>query len=264
MSELILVTGGTGNLGSKVVQRLYPRGCAVRALSRRPRSPKEGIEYAVGDLSTGAGLPQGLAGVDVIVHYASASKGDVEATRNLVTAAKALPTPPHFIYISIVGVASIGFGYFQDKLHAERVVADSGLPWTLQRATQFFEYVYGGAKAMARFPIVPVPKDFRVQAIDVWEVADRLVDLALRPPAGNVADIGGPEVSTWEEMIRQYLAIAGMRRLVVPFVMPGTKAIRDGGLLISAQPQPDQQRLGRLTWKEFVAQNLSLPVSDPD
>src|SRR5215510_9751007 len=102
VSELILVTGGTGNLGSKVVQRLYQRGCAVRVLSRRPRSPKEVIEYAVGDLSTGAGLPQALAGVDVIVHCASASNGDVGATRNLVTAAKGLPTPPHLIYISIV------------------------------------------------------------------------------------------------------------------------------------------------------------------
>jgi uncharacterized protein YbjT (DUF2867 family) len=125
---MILVTGGTGNLGSKVVQRLHQRGCAVRVLSRKPRSSQDGIEYAVGDLRSGAGFPQALAGIDVIVHCASAPKGDAEATRTLVTAAKALPTPPHLIYISIVGVASVGFGYFQDKLKAERVVVDSGLP----------------------------------------------------------------------------------------------------------------------------------------
>jgi uncharacterized protein YbjT (DUF2867 family) len=113
---------------------------------------------------------------------------------------------------------------------------------------------------MTRFPIVPVPKDFKVQAIDVREVADRLVDLALRPPAGNVPDIGGPEVSTWEEMIRQYLTIAGKRRLVVPFMMPGTKAIREGGLLLSERSELNRQRPSRLTWKEFVAQNLSLPL----
>jgi uncharacterized protein YbjT (DUF2867 family) len=67
----------------------------------------------------------------VIVDCASAPEGDAEATRNLVTEAKALPTPPHLIYISIVGVASVGFGYFQDKLKAERAVVDCGLPWTL-------------------------------------------------------------------------------------------------------------------------------------
>lgn len=254
MPELILVTGGTGNLGSKVVQRLQERGCRVRVLSRKKRLGEEGVEYVIGDLGKGTGLDEVLAGVDVIVHCASASKGDVEATRNLVDAAKALESPPHLIYISIVGVNGVSFGYFRDKLKAEKIIVDSGLPWTLQRATQFFDYVLGGAKGLTRFPIVPVPKDFKVQAIDVREVADRLVDLALKPPAGRVRDIGGPEVSTWADMIRQYLRIYNKRRLVLPFVMPGTKAIRAGGLLLSEQPAGQEQKAGRVTWEKFVAQ----------
>jgi uncharacterized protein YbjT (DUF2867 family) len=257
MPELILVTGGTGNLGSKVVRRLEERGCRVRVLSRQERPGKERVEHVVADLGKGTALDRVLAGVDVIVHCASASKGDVEATRNLVDAAKALTSPPHLIYISIVGVNAVSFGYFQEKLKAEKIIVDSGLPWTLQRATQFFDYILGGAKGLTRFPVVPVPKDFKVQAIDVREVADRLVDLALKPPAGRVPDMGGPEVSTWADMIRQYLRVCHKHRLVVPFLMPGTKAIRAGGLLLAEQPASRGQTDGRLTWEQFVAQAQS-------
>ena len=111
-----------------------------------------------------------------------------------MNAAKAQKPPPHLVYISIVGVSGIRFGYFQTKLAAEKIVTDSGLPWT-----------FGGARSLTRFPIIPVPKDFRVQPIDPIEVANKLADLALGPPSGRVPDIGGPEVSTWAEMTRQYL-----------------------------------------------------------
>jgi len=255
MPQLILVTGGTGNLGSKVVARLLERGCRVRVVSRKERLGDAGVEYVVGDLGKATGLVEALTGVDVIVHCASAGKGDVEATRNLVHAAKALKSPPHLIYISIVGVTGVSFGYFQDKLKAEKIIVDSGLPWTIQRATQFFEYVLGGAKSLTRFPIVPVPKDFKVQAIDVREVADRLVGLALKPAAGRVRDLGGPEVSAWAEMIRQYLRAFHKHRLVVQFVMPGTKAIRAGGLLLSEHPAGHEHDGKRLTWEQFLAQN---------
>jgi uncharacterized protein YbjT (DUF2867 family) len=107
---------------------------------------------------------------------------------------------------------------------------------------------------LTRFPIVRVPKDFKVQAIDVREVADRLVDLALKPPAGRVSDIGGPEVSTRADMIRQYLRITRKRRLLVPILLPGTRAIRAGGLLLSEQPADKEQKAPRLTWEEFLAQ----------
>ncbi len=93
-----------------------------------------------------------------------------------------------------------------------------------------------------------------MQAIDVREVADRLVELALEPPAGIVPDIGGPEKSTWEEMIRQCLSVKGKRRWVVAFPMPGTKVIREGGLLLkdASGSEPSSQRQ---TWAQFVAQN---------
>jgi uncharacterized protein YbjT (DUF2867 family) len=124
----ILVTGGTGTLGTNVVRHLRERGRQVRVLSRRQRAGTEGVEYVIGDLATGNGVAEAVAGVDVIVHCASAKKGDVDATRNLVKAATSANRLPHFVYISIVGVDGIPFGYFRAKLAAEKVVVDSDHP----------------------------------------------------------------------------------------------------------------------------------------
>jgi uncharacterized protein YbjT (DUF2867 family) len=253
MPTTVLVTGGTGNLGAHVVRRLVDRDRRVRVLSRKPPAGSGDVEHVAGDLVMGTGLTEAVAGVDAIVHCASASRGDAEATENLVTAAAAQTPQPHLVYISIVGVDGVRFGYFQAKLAAEKVVAESGLPWTIQRATQFYDYLLSGTRSMTRFPIVPVPKDFRCQAIDVREVADRLVDLALGPPSGRVPDLGGPEESTWADMIRQYLRVTNRRRLVVPLPLPGTGAIRAGGLLVPEQLGGQDGAAGRQTWLEFLA-----------
>ncbi len=256
MPSPILVTGGTGTLGSIVVRRLAERGCQVRVLSRKERAGSEGVEYVVGDLASGSGVDEAVAGVDVIVHCASARKGDAEATRNLVKAATAQGRLPHLVYISVVGVDGVPFAYFRTKLAAEKVVVESGLPWTILRATQFYDFVLSGARSMTRFPIVPVPRDFRCQAIDPADVADRLADLALGPPSGRVPDIGGPEVSTWAEMIRQYLRAAKRKRAVVEVWMPMTKEIRAGGLLVNGESGGAANAYGKTTWEEFVQRRL--------
>ena len=139
MPSLILVTGGTGTLGTHVVHRLNERGYPVRVLSRKARSGTKGVEYVVGDLAKGTGVDDAVAGADVIVHCASSTRADAEATQNLVNAAKAQKPPPHLVYISIVGVSGIRFGYFQTKLAAEKIVTDSGLPWTLRRCQELDE-----------------------------------------------------------------------------------------------------------------------------
>ncbi len=252
MLSPILVTGGTGTLGSIVVRRLGERGCQVRVLSRRERAGSEGLEFVVGDLARGSGVEEAVAGVDVIVHCASATKGDAAATRNLVNAAMARGRQPHLVYISVVGVDAVPFGYFRTKLAAEKVVVESGLPWTIQRATQFYDFVLSGARGMARFPIVPVPRDFLCQPIDPVEVAGKLVDLALGPPSGRVPDIGGPEVSTWAEMVRQYLRAANRKRAVVQLWLPMTREIRAGGLLVNGQSGEAANAYGKTTWEEFL------------
>ena len=94
----------------------------------------------------------------------------------------------HLVYISVVGADRIPvasgidramFGYFASKLAAEQIVADSGLPWTTLRATQFHDLILMTVQQMARLPVIPVPAGFRFQPIDAGEVATRLVELAL-------------------------------------------------------------------------------------
>ncbi len=252
----ILVTGGTGTLGRHVVSRLRDAGCEVRVLTRNSRPAADGIRFVTGDLAKVDHLRPAVDGVAVIVHCASSTKGDVEATRNLVRAAASSPPLPHVVFISIVGVDTLPWGYMRSKLEAERVVADSGLPWTVLRATQFYDFVLRGAQRMARLPVIPVPSGFRVQPIDPDDVAARLVELALGDPAGRVPDLGGPQESTWDAMLRVYLRARHARRLIVPVRIPGTGRVRAGGLL-PTQPAgahaAGAQATGRRTWEAFLA-----------
>jgi uncharacterized protein YbjT (DUF2867 family) len=138
----ILVTGGTGTLGRHVVPRLRNAG-RVRVLSRRGREGADGIEFVTGDLATGEGLPAALQGTEVVVHLAGSAKGDEDKGRQLVRAASQAGVR-HLVYISVVGADKIPmagridramFGYFASKHAGERIVADSGQPWTTLRAT---------------------------------------------------------------------------------------------------------------------------------
>ncbi len=204
----ILVTGGTGTLGRLVVPRLRDAGCKVRVLSRRSREAGEGIEFVTGDLATGEGIEAAVEGAEFIMHCAGSSKGDEDKALNLVRAASRAEAR-HLVYISVVGADRIPvasgidramFGYFGSKLAAERAVADSGLPWTTLRATQFHDLFLMAARQMARLPVIPVPAVFQFQPIDSGEVAARLVELALGTPAGLVpgwsAVTCGPVAST--------------------------------------------------------------------
>lgn len=258
MRSLVLVTGGTGRLGAHVVRGLTERGCKVRVLSRKQLEGNDRVEYVAGDLVKAIGVDEAVAGAVAIVHCASARKGDDTATLNLVKAAAAGTPLPHLVFVSIVGVDGIPYSYFQTKLTCERIVKASGLPWTIQRATQFYDFILNGAKSTTWLPIVPVPKQFRVQPIDPAEVGAKLVDLALGPPSGRVPDIGGPNVSTWAQMVRQYLQATNRRRVVVELPMPMTRQIRAGGLLVGAGAGGTMLLpYGKTTWAEFLQRRLN-------
>jgi uncharacterized protein YbjT (DUF2867 family) len=262
MTSPILVTGGTGTLGRLVVRRLRDAGCDVRVLSRRSRAAEDGIEFVTGDLATGAGIEPAVEGAGTIVHCAGSPKGDEDKARNLVRAASRAGAA-HLVYISVVGADRIPvvsgvdramFGYFGSKLAAERIVADySGLPFTTLRATQFHDLILMVAQQMAKLPVIPAPAGFRVQPIDADEVAARLVELALREPAGLVPDMGGPRVYGAAELLRGYLRASHRRRPIVPLWLPGKAArvFRAGANLAP------EQAVGRRTWEEFLAERLS-------
>jgi uncharacterized protein YbjT (DUF2867 family) len=202
-----------------------------------------------------------VEGAEIIVHCAGSPKGDEDKARNLVQAASQAGAA-HLVYISVVGANRIPigsrvdramFGYFGSKLAAERIVADSGLPFTTLRATQFHDLILTVAQQMAKLPVVPLPAGFRVQPVDADEVAARLVELTLGEPAGMVPDMGGPRVYGVAELLRGYLRASHRRRPIVPIWLPGKAArvFRTGANLAP------EQAVGRRTWEEFLAERLS-------
>jgi uncharacterized protein YbjT (DUF2867 family) len=264
MAAPILVTGGTGTLGRRVVPRLRDAGREVRVLSRGGREDgMDGIEPVTGDLATGDGVEAAVDGAEVILHLAGTAKGDEVKAANLVRAASQAGAR-HLVFISVVGADRIPvvsavdramFGYFAAKRAAEQVIAGSGLPWTTLRATQFQESLLATVRQLARLPVVPVPSGWRFQPVDAGEVADRLVELALGPPAGLVPALGGPRAYELAELVRGDLRAHGRHRPVLPVWTPGkaAKAFRAGANLA-----PDRA-VGRRTWEEFLAAQERAP-----
>ena len=252
----ILVTGGRGSLGRRVVERLRSAGAGrdVRVLSR---SGRPGTVRA--DLLTGEGLDEVVEGIDAIVHCASSPRKtrqtDVEGTERLLRAAGRAGIS-HFVFISIVGVdRNPYFPYYRMKLEVERVLEGSPVPWTILRATQFHEFVLRVVQLLDRIPVMMAPRGFLLQPIDIGEVADRLVELALADPAGRVPDVGGPEVRTMAELASAYFEVVGQSRRVVEVPLPGktARAIRGGAQLCP------ERRYGKIRWGEFLRQTVHPP-----
>ncbi|MBW5421276.1 NAD(P)H-binding protein [Streptomyces sp. BG9H] len=238
----ILVTGGTGTLGRVVTERLRSAGHEVRTLSRHSQP------YAV-DLREGTGLDAAVEGVEVVVHCASTPRGgDEQAARHLIEAARKAGVA-HLVYISIVGVDRVPLGYYKAKLAVERLIEESGLGWTVLRTTQFHDLVLRLLDTAAKLPVLVSPSGVSDQPIDVGEVADRLAELATAPPAGRVADMGGPEVRAFTDLARAYLRATGRRRPVLPVRLAGKtyRALRAGGHLAP------ERAVGKGTFEEFLA-----------
>jgi uncharacterized protein YbjT (DUF2867 family) len=244
----VLVTGGTGSLGRRVVDRLRGPGYEVRTLSRSAR----GAGVVRGDLQTGEGLAQALEGVDVLIHCASSPRKtrqtDVEGSERLLEAAGRAGVS-HVLFVSIVGVDRNPYPpYYRAKLEAERIVERSPVPWTILRATQFHEFALKQIRLLERLPVMMAPRGFLLQPIDIGEVADRLVELALSEPSGRVPDIGGPEVRTLPDLARSYLKATGRPRRIVEVPVPGkaARALREGAQLTPGQTY------GEVRWEEFL------------
>jgi uncharacterized protein YbjT (DUF2867 family) len=250
--DTVLVTGGTGQLGHRVVRALLADGHPVRLLSRTSAAaPVLGADVFAADLSTGAGLAEAVAGTSAIVHCATQPRRsrtvDVEGTERLLEAAHRAGWP-HVVYISIVGVDRLPTEYYRSKLAAERTIERSGLPWTVLRTTQFHKFVQDLLGRMVRLPVVPAPRGWRFQPIDVEEVARRLADAAASSPAGRLVDVGGPEALPVAELVRDVLRETRRRRPVAEIPLPGrfSAATRAGANLVPGN------RSGGRTWQEFL------------
>jgi uncharacterized protein YbjT (DUF2867 family) len=250
----VLVTGGTGVLGRRVVERLGSAGVHARVLSH---SGKPATIH--GDLRTGNGLEPAVQGIDTIIHCASspfrkARQVDVEGTERLIEVAVRAGVS-HLVYISIVGIdRAASYPYYRIKLDTERVIESSPVPHTILRATQFYDLVLMAMRFIDRLPVMPIPRGFPGQPIDAGEVAGRLVEIALSGPAGRVPDIGGPEVRTLADAARSYLEITGRRRKIFEIPVPGktARAFREGALVC-----PDRA-YGKIRWEDFLRSEMGV------
>jgi uncharacterized protein YbjT (DUF2867 family) len=253
----VLVTGGTGALGRHVVTQLRSRGHRARILSRHSSGHVDAVE---GDLATGAGLAKAVAGMEAIIHAASATAQltkaqliDVVGTRRLLAMAREAGIR-HVVYVSIVGMEGVAYPYYKPKLATEAVVEENIVPWSILRATQFHTLMETFLQAFSKPPfVVAVPYKWQFQPVDPREVADRLVDVVLEKPAGRLLDFGGPEVRKFKSIAESWLKSRKLHKRLIPLPLPFkfSRQFASGRLLT-----PDH-RDGKITFEQYLEQEYS-------
>jgi uncharacterized protein YbjT (DUF2867 family) len=208
----IVVIGGTGLIGSRLVSRLTERGHEVVAAS-----PHRGVNTI-----TGEGLSEALDGADVVVDVSNSPSFEQGAAREFfetsmgnLQAAEVAAGVKHHVALSVVGTDLLSeSGYFQAKIAQEGLIRASPIPSTIVRATQFFEFVDGIADAATDGDTVRLaPVLFQPIAAD--DVAAAVEQAAVGEPANAIVEIGGPERFRLDELIRRVLADRNDPRNVV-------------------------------------------------
>lgn len=254
----VLVTGGTGTLGRDVVMLLRQSGHRARILSREPRGHVDAVQ---GDLKTGAGLSKALAGMDAIVHAASATREpmalratDVRGTRRLLELARDANIG-HFVYISIVGIEGVAYPYYRIKIAAETLVREGMVPWSILRATQFHSFMESTLRAFARLPgMLAIPFGWQFQPVESREVARRVVDIVLDKPAGMLPDFGGPQVRDFKSIAESWLAARKERRRLMNLWLPfkASRQVAEGRLTCP------EHKDGLVTFDQYLAEKYAL------
>lgn len=225
--QKILVTGGTGVLGREIVKELRQRGADVVTLTHQ-----RGTADRYGDLLTGEGLEAAFRDRDVVVHAATSALRpleDLQMTQQLVAAAQKTGVK-HLAYVSIAGIDGLGYDYYRVKVAGEQLVMRSGVPYTIQRATQFFEFVANLLDMLRVGPVQLVPPHVKLQPAEAAAVGKTFAQLVLQPPQGHrTADLAGPEVLTLETLARHWRGARWV--LKVPIPHPGLQAMQTDKLV---------------------------------
>ena len=254
----VLVTGGTGTLGRHVVMLLRQSGHRARIFSRNPRGHVDAVQ---GDLRTGAGLDRAVQGMDAIVHAATgarqsvSSRADIKATRRLVAKAKEANIQ-YLVYPSIVGMEGVPYPYYRTKLAVEEIVKQSGLPWSILRATQFHELMETFLGGFSRVPgLTMIPFSWQFQPVDSREVAQRVVDVTLGKPQQMLPDFGGPEIRDFKGLAESWLKARHKHRRLVNLRMPFkfSKEWSEGRLLTP------EHKEGKVTFEQYLAERYPMP-----
>ena len=208
----ITVIGASGLIGTKVVNLLSADGHDVVAASRG-----SGVDVLSGD-----GLAEALSGADALVDVVNSPSFEddpvmeffTKSTTNLVETAKRAGVG-HYVALSIVGVDGLpDSGYMRAKMMEEKIITESGLPYTIVRATQFAEFTDAITDSMTVGDEVHVP-DALIQPVAADDVARDIARAAVADPMGDVVNIGGPQKISFEQMARDALARRGDDKAVV-------------------------------------------------
>jgi len=199
----IVVIGGSGLIGKKVVKHLRQQGHEAVAAS-----PSSGVNAV-----TGEGLAQALAGAQVVVDVANAPSFEDKAVleffeksgRNLLPA-EAAAGVRHHVALSVVGTDRLlAGGYFRAKMAQENLIKASPVPYTIVRATQFFEFVDSIAQSATEGPTVRLPPVL-MQPIASDDVAAVMAEVAVGEPLNGTIDLAGPEPIRLDELVRKFLS----------------------------------------------------------
>jgi uncharacterized protein YbjT (DUF2867 family) len=208
----IVVIGGTGLIGSKLVANL-----AAHGHDAVPASPGTGV-----DTLTGEGLTGAFTGADVVVDVSNSPSFEDAAvleffetsTRNIL-GAEAAAGVGHHVALSVVGTERLAeSGYMRAKIVQEKLIKNSSIPYTIVRATQFFEFAVRMADEASDGDTARVPPVL-IQPMAADDVAAAVCDVALAAPLNNTIEIAGPEPLRFEDFVREGLRSAGDQRVVV-------------------------------------------------
>jgi uncharacterized protein YbjT (DUF2867 family) len=245
----IVVIGGSGLIGKKVVKNLRQRGHEVVTAS-----PSSGVNTV-----TGEGLAQALAAAQVVVDVANAPSWEDKAVleffetsgRNLL-AAEAAAGVGHHVALSVVGTERLlASGYFRAKMAQENLIKASSIPYTIVRATQFFEFVGGIAQAATEGQTVRVPPAL-MQPIAADDVAAAMAEAALAKPLNGTVELAGPDPIRQDDLVRQFLSKTGDVRTVVT----DPKALYYGIVVNDQSLTPgDNPRLGPTHFADWLGRN---------
>ncbi|WP_437205848.1 SDR family oxidoreductase [Planctomicrobium sp. SH664] len=247
----IVVIGGSGLIGSQVVHHLRERGHDAVAAS-----PSRGINAV-----TGEGLEQALAGSEVVIDVSNPPSFDDQtslhffevAGRNLKSAEQ-IAGVQHHIVLSVVGTERLQeMGYFRAKLKQEELIKDFGIPYTIVRATQFFEFTETIAQSGMNGKDIRLPSVL-MQPIAANDVAVALADTAMSPPVNGMIELAGPEVIRMDELVRRFLTASGENHEVLadPQAYYFSTPVDDGSLMPSTAPLTGMTRFSE--WLEHAFQ----------
>jgi uncharacterized protein YbjT (DUF2867 family) len=241
----IVVIGGTGLIGSKVIEKLKQKGHEATAAA-----PNTGVNTI-----TGEGLKAAMVDAPVVIDLANSPSFEDKAVleffetsgRNLL-AVEAAAGVRHHVALSIVGIDRTDHGYFRAKVAQEKLIKTSGIPYTITRSTQFLEFLGSIAASSADGNIVRIsPGLFQPIAAD--DVATIVPDVALAAPRNGIIEIAGPERAPFNEIVARYLKAVGDPREVVS----DPEARYFGGRVEEHSLVPlGEARLGRIGFDEWL------------